>query len=74
MYYAHSFCSICLSQVVAESLAAKGGLHPGDIVVKLAGKSADDMTHKDAQEAIISAGNHLEIIVERYVVLVIGPV
>ena len=49
-----------------DSLASKGGLHAGDIVVKLAGKPADIMTHRDAQEAIIQSGDALEIIVERY--------
>ena len=49
-----------------NSVAAKGGLHPGDIVVKLAGQGTEEMTHKDAQEAIQQAGDILEIIVERY--------
>ena len=52
-------------QVTENSTASQCGLHAGDIVVKLAGKSADNMTHKDAQQAIHSAGNELEIIVER---------
>ena len=46
-------------------MAAKGGLHASDILVRLAGKSAIGMTHKDAQETIMAAGNALEIIVER---------
>ena len=54
-----------LLQVVEGSVAAKSGLHATDIVVKLAGKSADGMTHKGAQEAIMASGNALEIIVER---------
>ena len=56
--------------MVTDSLAAKGGLHAGDIVVKLCGKSAESMTHKDAQQAILTSGNSLEIIVERSVRLV----
>ena len=56
----------CVTKVTEGSIAAKSGLHAGDIVVKLAGQSADDMTHKKAQQAIVSAGNVLEIIVERY--------
>ncbi len=55
-----------LFQVLSDSVAARGGLHAGDILVKLGGKSADGMTHKDAQDAIIQSGNALEIIVERY--------
>ena len=51
-------------------MASKGGLHAGDIVVKLAGKLADAMTHRDAQDAIIQSGDALEIIVERYVLIV----
>ena len=41
-------------------MACKGGLLPGDIVVKLAGQLAGDMTHKDAQETIHSSGDALE--------------
>lgn len=53
------------AQVNSASIAARGGLLPGDIVVKMAGVSADDMTHKDAQRTIVNAGNTIEIIVER---------
>ena len=53
-------------QVAPDSVASKGGLMPGDIVVKLAGQSATGMTHGQAQQTIIKAGNTLEIIVERY--------
>ena len=50
-----------------ESVAAKVGLHAGDIVVRLAGRSADGMTYTDALTAIRAIGDTLEIIVERYV-------
>lgn len=55
----------CDHQVVPGSVAASSGLHAGDILVKLGGCTAEGMTHKDAQQAILSSGNSLEIIVER---------
>ena len=60
-------CADCVGQVGVESVAAKVGLHAGDIVVRLAGRSADGMTYKDALTAIRAIGDTLEIIVERYV-------
>ena len=51
--------------MVPDSVADKGGLQDGDIVVRLGGQSADNMLHKDAQQAIMMAGDSLEIIVER---------
>lgn len=59
----------CMLQVVENSVAAKSGLQAGDIVVKLAGRMAYEMTHKDAQAAILASEDALEIIVERSVQL-----
>ena len=56
-------------QVANDSVAAKVGLHAGDIVVRLAGSSADGMTYKDALTAIRAIGDTLVIIVERCVLV-----
>ena len=58
-------CFNVLFQVNGGSVAAKGGLQPGDVVVKLSGRVADAMTHKDAQHTILNAGNEIEILVAR---------
>ena len=47
-------------------MAARCGLRPGDIVVRLCGQSADRMTHLMAQQTIASCRDTLEIIVERF--------
>ncbi len=60
-----NFLFNCVMQVTEESVACRGGLKAGDILVKLGGKYAGDMTHKDAQAAIKNSGDALEIIVER---------
>ena len=49
-------------------MAARGGLHAGDIVVKLSGlRAGESMTLTTAQEVIQQADKVLEIIVERLV-------
>jgi len=54
----------CL-QVNAGSLAAKCGLQQGDIILKIGSKSSDTLKHKDAQDAIISYGNKLDLLLQR---------
>ncbi|KRY71455.1 PDZ and LIM domain protein Zasp, partial [Trichinella pseudospiralis] len=56
---------LTISKVVAGSLAERAGLIEGDHVVRIAGHHADSMQHKDAQDAIISSNNDVEIVVER---------
>jgi len=55
-----------LTQVNANSVAARCGLRAGDIVVRLCGQPADGMTHLMAQQTIASCTDTLEIIVERF--------
>ncbi|KAH3867779.1 hypothetical protein DPMN_030916, partial [Dreissena polymorpha] len=47
------------------SLAAKCGLQQGDIILKIGSKSSDTLKHKDAQDAIISYGNKLDLLLQR---------
>ncbi|XP_075548911.1 Z band alternatively spliced PDZ-motif protein 52 isoform X2 [Dermacentor variabilis] len=47
------------------SLAEKGGLQTGDALLSIQGKSTDQMRHKEAQDAIMRAGNYLELQVQR---------
>ena len=37
----------------------------GDILLKINGKECDNWRHKQAQDVIVSAGNYLEIYLER---------
>ena len=53
-------------QVKPDSIAEKGGLHAGDIVVKMAGCVADGIAQMAAQDAVLGVGSTLEIIVERW--------
>ncbi|XP_037519553.1 PDZ and LIM domain protein Zasp, partial [Rhipicephalus sanguineus] len=47
------------------SLAEKGGLQTGDALLSIQGKSTDQMRHKEAQDAIVRAGNYLELQIQR---------
>lgn len=47
------------------SLAEQTGMLVGDVLLKINGKECDTIRHKEAQDAIISAGNYLELYLER---------
>ncbi|KAG9508568.1 PDZ and LIM domain protein Zasp, partial [Fragariocoptes setiger] len=53
------------SNVNAGSLAERGGIQVGDILVKINGRLTDIMYHNDAQAAILNAGNQLELNIHR---------
>lgn len=38
----------------------------GDAIIKIQGQNTDIMKHKEAQDAIIRAGNNIEINIQRY--------
>ncbi|XP_054167921.1 PDZ and LIM domain protein Zasp-like isoform X4 [Oppia nitens] len=52
-------------KVNPNSLAAQAGLQIGDIIIKISGTNAEDIRHKEAQEAIYNAGNYLELTIQR---------
>lgn len=52
-----------------NSLADQAGLKIGDIIVGIGDANAELMRHKEAQEAIVSAGNYLTMTVQRSVSL-----
>lgn len=47
------------------SLAESAGLKIGDIIVKICGQSAESMSHRDAEDAIVRAGNNLDMTVAK---------
>ncbi|XP_037559487.1 PDZ and LIM domain protein Zasp-like isoform X3 [Dermacentor silvarum] len=56
---------LSVQRVNPGSLAEKGGLQTGDALLSIQGKSTDQMRHKEAQDAIMRAGNYLELQVQR---------
>ncbi|XP_052264867.1 PDZ and LIM domain protein 7-like isoform X2 [Dreissena polymorpha] len=56
---------LTIARVNPGSLAAKCGLQQGDIILKIGSKSSDTLKHKDAQDAIISYGNKLDLLLQR---------
>lgn len=54
-----------LLQVASGSLADRAGLKENDHLSQIAGRSAENMGHTDAQNAIMSAGNNLTLNVTR---------
>ena len=49
------------------SPAEKAGLQAGDAVIKVNDVELFNLRHKDAQDAIVRAGNNFEFTVQRYV-------
>ncbi|KAG8243271.1 LIM domain-binding protein 3 [Homalodisca vitripennis] len=47
------------------SLAEKAGLQVADAVIKVNGQDVYNLRHKDAQDAIVKAGNSFEVVVSR---------
>lgn len=54
-----------MAQVTSGSLAEQTGMQVGDILLKINGKETEHMRHKEAQDAIVGAGNYLELYLER---------
>lgn len=46
-------------------MAATAGLQAGDAIVSINGKDALTLRHKEAQEAIVRAGNIFDLVIQR---------
>ncbi|XP_060598497.1 PDZ and LIM domain protein 7-like isoform X2 [Ruditapes philippinarum] len=57
---------ITIARVTPGSLAAKCGLQQGDIILKIGSKASETLKHKDAQDAILSYGNKLDLLLQRF--------
>ena len=55
-----------VDQINPNSLADQAGLQVGDVIIKIGEGDADLMRHKEAQDAIVSAGNYLTMTVQRF--------
>ncbi|KAK8377000.1 hypothetical protein O3P69_013576 [Scylla paramamosain] len=56
---------LCVQKVNAGSLAAVAGLQAGDAIVSIGGRDALALRHKEAQEAIVRAGNNFDLVIQR---------
>lgn len=54
-----------LQQVNGGSLAEKAGLVVGDALIRVNNIEVFNLRHKDAQDAIVRAGNSFELTLER---------
>lgn len=52
-------------KVTQQSLAAKKGMKPGDVILKVCGNVMKDMTNEMAKMEILRAGNELDLVIER---------
>ncbi|GAB1607273.1 PDZ and LIM domain protein Zasp-like isoform X2 [Argonauta hians] len=58
--------ALTIQKVTSGSLAAKCGLLSGDIILKIGKLVADTLKHKEAQDAILSYGNKLDLLLQRH--------
>ncbi|XP_076458711.1 PDZ and LIM domain protein 7-like isoform X2 [Babylonia areolata] len=58
-------CPLSIQRVNPGSLAAKCGLHVGDVILKIGNADTSFLRHKEAQNSIISAGNRLDLLLQR---------
>ncbi|KAG8187776.1 hypothetical protein JTE90_018775 [Oedothorax gibbosus] len=56
---------LSVQRVNPGSLAEQAGLMTGDALLKIQGASTDSLRHKEAQDAIVRAGNNIELSVQR---------
>lgn len=57
-----------LFQVNSNSIAEKAGLQPGDALIRINNVELFDLAHKDAQNAIVRAGNNFELTIQRFAI------
>lgn len=50
----------------AGSIAARAGLQAGDAVLQINGKPFDELKHEQAKQEIITSGNKVFLVVQRY--------
>lgn len=53
------------SKVAPGSLSDQAGLQVGDVIARIGNTETASLLHKEAQDAIIGAGNYLELHLER---------
>ncbi|KAK6641825.1 hypothetical protein RUM44_013543 [Polyplax serrata] len=56
---------LIIQKVNSNSIAEKAGLQPGDALIRINNVELFDLAHKDAQNAIVRAGNNFELTIQR---------
>lgn len=56
---------LSIQRVNPGSLAEQSGILTGDAILKIQGQNTDGLRHKEAQDAIIRAGNNIEMVIQR---------
>ncbi|ESO03362.1 hypothetical protein HELRODRAFT_138335, partial [Helobdella robusta] len=56
---------LVIQRVNPGSLSSQCGLQEGDTIVQIGGVSSSSLTHREAQDLILSLGNSLELKLER---------
>ncbi|XP_055927518.1 PDZ and LIM domain protein Zasp-like isoform X2 [Argiope bruennichi] len=56
---------LSVQRVNPGSLSEQAGLMTGDAILKIMGHATENMRHKEAQDAILRAGNNIELVVQR---------
>ncbi|XP_076444016.1 PDZ and LIM domain protein 5-like isoform X3 [Babylonia areolata] len=56
---------LTIQRVNPGSLAAKCGLQTGDIILRIGAADTSTLRHKEAQNSILQAGNHLDLLLQR---------
>jgi len=56
---------LCIQKLNAGSVAATAGVEAGDAIVSIGGRDALVMRHKEAQDAIVKAGERFDLVVQR---------
>lgn len=56
---------LSIAQVDSDSLAAKVGLLPEDVIVSVSNKNLKDLSVTEGEDIIRSAGNHFQMVIER---------
>ena len=54
-------------QVSPKSIAGKAGLRNGDAILQICGDSTQGWSHTQAKQAMIRAGNEVDLVVQRSV-------
>eukprot|EP00106_Octopus_bimaculoides_P001835 XP_014769277.1 PREDICTED: PDZ and LIM domain protein 7-like [Octopus bimaculoides] len=57
--------ALMIQKVTSGSLAAKCGLQSGDIILRIGKLVTETLKHKEAQDAILSYGNKLDLLLQR---------
>jgi PDZ and LIM domain protein 5/6/7 len=56
---------LLIQKVTTGSLAEKASIIPGDFILRIGHINAHNLTHNQCRDAILSLGNHMDLILQR---------